>query len=340
MLREVLGEPIEDWMVFLHPDQRDVVSKQYAGPSRVRGAAGTGKTVVGLHRAAWLAEQNRGKLVTQPILFTTYIKSLPPVFESLYLRLPSARAGEVEFVHVDRLARQVCTRAGDKVNTAPREIDAAFATAFKRVVYPGTPLGDAGFGRQYLRDEITAVVKGRGIADLDAYLEIQRTGRRAPMGRAQRTQVWDLMREWDEQMAKRGTIDFADVLLRARDHARKAGAPTYSSIIVDEAQDLTLVGLQLLRALVNGPDGTDRENGLMILGDGAQRIYAGGFKLRQAGVEVRGRTTLLSTNYRNTDEIIDIAQAVAGDTEVDDLGEEFQRATKRPPPIAVAIGRC
>ena len=103
----------------------------------MRGAAGTGKTVVGLHRAAWLAEQNRGKLVTQPILFTTYIKSLPPVFESLYLRLPSAPGGEVEFVHVDRLARQVCTRAGDKVNTAPREIDAAFATAFKRVVYPG-----------------------------------------------------------------------------------------------------------------------------------------------------------------------------------------------------------
>jgi superfamily I DNA/RNA helicase len=133
------------------------------------------------------------------------------------------------------------------------------------------------------------------------------------------------MREWDEQMAKRGTIDFADVLIRARDHARKAGAPTYSSIIVDEAQDLTLVGLQLLRALVNGPDGTDRENGLMLLGDGAQRIYAGGFKLRQAGVEVRGRTTLLSTNYRNTDEIIDIAQAVAGDSEVDDLGEEFRR---------------
>jgi hypothetical protein len=183
VLRDVLGEPIEDWMVFLHPDQRDVVSKHFAGPSRVRGAAGTGKTVVGLHRAAWLAAQNRGRLVTQPILFTTYIKSLPPVFESLYLRLPAAKAGEVEFVHVDRLARQVCTRAGDKVNTAPREIDAAFATAFKRVVYPGTPLGDAGFGRQYLRDEITAVVKGRGIADLDAYLEIQRTGRRAPMGR-------------------------------------------------------------------------------------------------------------------------------------------------------------
>lgn len=325
VLREVLAQPIEDWMIFLHPDQREVVSKQFAGPARVRGAAGTGKTVVGLHRAAWLAEENRANGATKPILFTTYIKSLPPVFESLYLRMPKSRAGEVEFVHVDRLARQICNQAGDKVTTAPREIDAAFATAHKRIVFPGTPLGDAGFGRQYLSDEITAVIKGRGIVDLDTYLDIARTGRRAPMGRAQRTQVWELMGEWDAQMAKRGTVDFADVLLRARDHARKLATARYSSIIVDEAQDLTLVGLQLLRALVNAPEGTDRPNGLLLLGDGAQRIYAGGFKLRQAGVEVRGRTTLLSTNYRNTNEIIDTAQSIAGDSEVDDLAEEFRR---------------
>jgi hypothetical protein len=325
VLREVLGQPIEDWMVFLHPDQRNVISRRFEGPSRIRGAAGTGKTVVGLHRAAWLAEQNRENSTAKPVLFTTYIKSLPPVFESLFLRLPQTRSGEVEFVHVDRLARQVCTSAGDKVNTDPKKIEAAFATAFKRTVFVGTPLGDSGFGRQYLRDEITAVVKGRGIVDLDEYLEIARTGRRAPMGRQQRTQVWDLMLEWDSEMAKRGTLDFADVLLRARDHARQLSTSMFSSVIVDEAQDLTLVGLQLLRALVNAPDAADRPNGLMLLGDGAQRIYAGGFKLRQAGVEVRGRTTLLSTNYRNTDEIIGIAQAVAGDEEIDDLGEEYRR---------------
>ncbi|MFS8585549.1 MAG: 3'-5' exonuclease, partial [Acidimicrobiia bacterium] len=95
--------------------------------------------------------------------------------------------------------------------------------------------------------------------------------------------------------------------------------------IVEEAQDLTLVGLQLVRALVNGPSGVDVPNGLLLLGDGAQRIYAGGFKLRQAGVEVRGRTTVLRVNYRNTAEIIDTALAVAGDGEVDDLAEQFRR---------------
>lgn len=324
-LAEVLNQPIEDWMIFLHPDQRAMVSRNFEGPARVRGSAGTGKTVVGLHRAAWLAERNRAAGETRPILFTTFIRSLPPVFESLYLRMPGTRAGDVEFVHIHRLASQVCAAAGDKQVTAPREIDAAFATAHKRIVYVGTPLANGGFGRQYLRDEITTVIKGRGITSLDTYLEVGRTGRRAPMARRQREQVWDLMREWDAEMARRGTVDFADVVLRARDHARSLPAPRYSAAIIDEAQDLSLVGLQLVRALVNAPEARDRANGLLLLGDGAQRIYAGGFKLRQAGVEVRGRTTVLRVNYRNTDEIIGTALAVAGDSTVDDLAEEFRR---------------
>jgi superfamily I DNA/RNA helicase len=126
-------------------------------------------------------------------------------------------------------------------------------------------------------------------------------------------------------MQARGTIDFPDVVLRARDHARRRPEPTYRAAIIDEAQDLTLVGLQLVRALVNGPDAVDRPDGLLIVGDGAQRIYAGGFTLRQAGVEVRGRTTVLRTNYRNTRQILEAAMAVAGDEEINDLGEEQLR---------------
>ena len=92
------------------------------------------------------------------------------------------------------------------------------------------------------------------------------------------------------------------MVLRARDHARRRQVPTYPAEIVDEDQDLTLVGLQLVQALVDGPGG-DRPDGLLILGDGTQRIYAEGFTLRHAVVEVRGRTTVLRTNYRNTAEI-------------------------------------
>jgi hypothetical protein len=321
-LADVLNRPIEDWMIFLHPDQRAMVSRHFEGPARVRGSAGTGKTVVGLHRAAWLARRHREAGEARPVLFTTFIRSLPPVFESLYLRLPGTQAGEVEFVHLHRLASQVCAAAGDRQVTAPKRIDGAFTTAFESTVVRGTPLSDAGFGRQYLRDEITSVIKGRGLTSLSTYLEVERTGRRAPMARRHREQVWELMAAWDAEMARQGTVDFADVVLRARDHARALPKPGYSAAIVDEAQDLSLAPA---RALVNAPETVDRPNGLLLLGDGAQRIYAGGFKLRQAGVEVRGRTTVLKVNYRNTGEIIGTALAVAGDGSVDDLGEQFRR---------------
>jgi len=81
-----------------------------------------------------------------------------------------------------------------------------------------------------------------------------------------------------------------------------------------------------VRILVNGPTGIDQPDGLLIVGDGAQRIYPGAFTLRQAGVEVRGRTTVLRQNYRNTAQILGAAMAVAGREPVVDMDDEgYQR---------------
>ncbi|MCY4621320.1 MAG: hypothetical protein OXD34_05720 [bacterium] len=341
-LAAVMGRPIEDWMIFLHPNQRSAIGRHYSGPARVRGSAGTGKTVVGLHRAVWLAKRNRrlreqrkdqlipADGVIRPVLFTTFIKTLPPVFEALYLRLAGALAGEVEFVNVDRLARKVCTRAGEQLIPDMRAVDAAFKTAFMRTVPPGSPLARSGFTERYVREEISVVIKGRAIDSLDEYLQIARIGRRVPMGRSLRTQVWELRKAWDREMASLGVVDFPDIILRALHHARRLEEPLYSAVIVDEAQDITMAGLLFLRALVNAPNpDEDRPNGLLILGDGAQRIYPGGYTLRQAGIEVRGRTTVLSVNYRNTDEILGAAMAVAGDNRVHDLAEDFRRGDER-----------
>ena len=341
-LAEVMGRPIEDWMIFLHPDQKLAIGRHYSGPARVRGSAGTGKTVVGLHRAAWLAKRNltlkqerKARLILsdeiiKPVLFTTFISTLPPVFEALYLRLPSALAGEVEFINVDRLARKVCQAAGERLVVNRKLVDAAFRAALMRIVAPGSPLARSGFTERYVREEITVVIKGRAIASLDEYVRIARVGRRVPMGRSLRTQVWDLREAWDEELAGRLVVDFPDVVLRALHHARRLDEPLYSAVIVDEAQDITMAGLLFLRALVNAPlSDKDRPNGMLVLGDGAQRIYPGGYTLRQAGIEVRGRTTVLSVNYRNTDEILNAAMAVAGDSQIHDLGEDFLRGDQR-----------
>lgn len=337
-LAEIMGRPIEDWMIFLHPDQRNAVRRRYSGPARVRGSAGTGKTVVGLHRAVWLANRNLRlrrdqanqlsglQKETKPVLFTTYISTLSPVLEALYLRMPDAAAGEVDFRNVDKLAFWLCRRTGETINLDTRATNEAFKVAHEQVITKESPLGSKGLSEQYLQEEIRTVIKGRALETVDEYREIPRIGRKVALGRRQRAQVWELRETWDAEMARREVFDFPDVILRALHHALQLAEPLYSAVIVDEAQDLTLAGLQLLRALVNAPHHSqDGPDGLLILGDGAQRIYPGGFNLRRAGVEVRGRTTVLDVNYRNTSPIINAAMAVAGGSEIEDLEETYRR---------------
>lgn len=319
--QRVLTAPIEDWMVFLHPDQRGAVLRRYEGPSRVRGSAGTGKTVVALHRAAELARRYRGE---GPILFTTFVASLPPVFQHLYERIPGTRPGEVEFVNVDKLASTICGEAGVRLRVDVQASDAAMASAWKQTAAVST-LTKAGMTRGYAQEEIAAVIKGRGLASVDQYLDLERTGRRMPLSRSMRVAVWELFEAYQSQLAVRRVVDFADRVGSALEIA-SSGEPRYRAAVIDEAQDISLVGLQFVRALVNGTAVADRPDGLVIVGDGAQRIYPGGYTLRQAGIEVRGRTTVLRVNYRNTREVIGAAMAVAGDASVDDLGDEYRRA--------------
>ncbi len=325
-LERLLTAPIEEWMLFLHPDQRSVVDRHYNGPARVRGSAGTGKTVVLLHRAAALADRYDPQTSDDggQILVTTFIRSLPPVLEHLYRRLPNSRPGAIEFTNVDKLAYRVCAEAGERPSLDGRAVEAARAAAWKHVVSDASALQRLGITEAYVSEEVTAVIKGRGIADLDSYLMAKRTGRRLQLGDAARREVWAFAEAWNEGLRKRGVVDFADVVLRARDLARARETPAYRCALVDEAQDLTLAGLQLIRSLVNGPEG-DRPDGLFLAGDGAQRIYPGGFTLRQAGVEVRGRTTVLKVNYRNTSEVLGAALATTGADVVEDLAEEFSR---------------
>ncbi len=421
--QRLLSAPIEDWMIFLHPDQRALVERHFNGPARVRGSAGTGKTVVALHRAAALAkrfanqtnqtrlinaelkeidrqidtsnpesvagkvEALRGLLETNPdnlafqavlkteeaslnkhltrkaelekekrtlddtsvlgtdqpqkrILFTTFISTLPPVFENLYKRLPTAVDSAVEFINVDKLAGRVCRQEGKPPKRDPSAVSKAFEQALKAVVREDTPLHRADLPRGYLQDEVTRVLKGRGIDSLDEYLDMERTGRKTRFTAAMRKQAWELREDWDRRLSEAGVEDFSDVIRRARDLARQRTEPLYHAAIVDESQDLTLVGLQLIRALVSGSDGQDRSDALFIVGDGAQKIYPGGFTLAQAGINVRGTSTILRVNYRNTREIIDVAMACAGSEPVNDLGDEYNRGDTNPETVRGGIKPC
>lgn len=324
-VERLMSAPIEEWMVFLHPDQRTLVDRRFNGPARVRGAAGTGKTVVALHRAAALAARYGTTTPNErpPVLFTTFIRSLPPVLEMLYSRLPNRVAGGVEFVNVDKLANRLCREAGQQPRLDPNAVNKAFNQAYNAVVQPNTPLH--GQTREYLQEEIAAVLKARGVASLDDYLQMERTGRKSRFTAPMREQAWALHQECDRLLAEAGVQDFPDVLRRARDIARRRREPMFRAAVVDEAQDLSLVALQLVDALVSDGNGERPPDSLFLVGDGAQKIYPGGFTLAQAGLDVRGNSAVLRVNYRNTQEIIAAAMACTGSEPVNDLGDTFLR---------------
>ncbi len=318
--------PIEDWMVFLHPSQRELIQREYTGVARIRGSAGTGKTVVALHRAARLARHHRdGDL---PVLFTTFINNLPPVFENLFGRLPGTSAGRVVFTNVDKLAHQVCREAGERVVLDPRLVDDAFEAACAEVVVAGSPLKESGLSRRYLREEINSVIKGRGLASVDEYLRIERKGRRTRFSPVMREQAWLLREALDRRLRESEVMDFPDVVLRALE-VSNTEQPRFRAAIVDESQDLTLAALKLVAAVLPNVAG---EGQLLLVGDGAQRIYPGGFGLRAAGMDVRGRSAVLRLNYRNTAAIASTAAACAGES-VFDFDDDLDRAAEMAPTL-------
>ena len=299
-------EDFEEWMLFLSAAQRRLVVRHHAGAARIRGAAGTGKTVVALHRAAELGRRYPG----DRILVTTFSRSLCNYLAALFRRLPSA-PGNVEFLNIDRVARAILPVPP---SLDPDKAAAAFSAAYERVV-PGTPVER--LGAEYLRDEIRRVIKGRD-ASREEYLDtgrFERLGRIQSLRRRDRETCWRLREAWDEELAALGISSFEDILVSARDAARDRDRPVYRSVIVDEGQDMTLVGMQLVRALVTCNSRSKLlTDSILMLDDTAQRIYAGGFRPAWAGLDFTGNSLTVRRNYRNSKAIFQAARVVRGDS--------------------------
>lgn len=322
VLAGALNTPIEDWMAFLHPDQAKLVRRTASGPSRIRGAAGTGKSVVGLHRAEWLARTR-----SERVLVTSFVRTVPAVLKSLYESFADpATHSRVEFVTVDSVAKMLLERRG--MYRPPRRdlAERQFERAWSKVGVYG-PLRRSQQSMDYWREEVTDVIKGRALTSLEEYQGLRRVGRRYPLSSEQRAAVWELYEAYQGFLAEAGVVDFKDVLIRAEQAARRETVGSrYDTIIVDEVQDISCVGLRMLHALVG-----DAPDGLLLIGDGQQAIYPGGFTLAEAGIDVRGRSTVLRRNYRNTAEILRAAEEiVAGDvfSDLDDREELGARDTE------------
>ncbi len=312
---------IEDWMIFLSPLQRRAVDRNLNGPARITGGPGTGKTVVGLHRAAKLTRELVGP---KRVLMTSFVRTIPETLDQLFKRLAPGQHRFVDFRHIHEMAADFLRTRGQWVDRDANAADAARARFERRFnAEPGRALSllSQGFSSAYLWDEITRVIEGRAITDLTAYLQIKRHGRKRPMQAEARRLTWTIYEEYREACDRqRPRLVDAEWMLQLAHHAlrKEPTGQRYQAIVVDEAQDMTEVGLRfLLELLEDGPAGR-----LILIGDQAQRVYPGGFRLSDIGVDTRGRSFTLRESYRSTDEIMQAVGALGRDLSAEDYGED------------------
>ncbi|WP_336084039.1 UvrD-helicase domain-containing protein [Nocardia sp. SSK8] len=255
-------------MTFLDPAQNALVARNYQGPARIAGPAGTGKTVLALHRMAYQARRSTG-----PLLYTTLAKNLPPYQRAAFTQMAPPVAARAEFTNLHAWARDLLARRGVPFEMDLDRADTAFARAWSRVRAHG-PLAGISSDIRYWREEIDRVIKGRGLGvdDYRQYRRLLRRGRKVALRDGAREQVWELYRQHEAIRADMRCHDANDLITAALDQVRRRPFDRpYAIVVVDEVQDMTVQSLRLVHALTG-----DAPNALLLVGDGRQRIYAGG----------------------------------------------------------------
>lgn len=325
-LRRVFEEGLEGWRVFLHPDQRKLAYRDYNGPAMVRGGAGTGKTVVAMHRGKYLADQIKDDPARtgQRVLLTTFTTSLAHDIEAnLRTLCPDhldARPPRIEVINLDRWVSQFLKR-----KNFAREV-AFFGEARERLdqiwqeVFDDHDLPE-GLSEPFVKAEWSQIVQAKGLTDKRAYLKASRAGRGTPLDRRKRATLWALFEDYSARMISEGLAEPDDAYREAID-ILSSEAPNlpYAAVIVDEAQDMGEQAFRLIRAIVPESPAGD-QNSIFIVGDAHQRIYGRRASMSSCGIEVRGRSRRLRLNYRTTQEIRAWAVSILEGVSVDDLDE-------------------
>ncbi len=290
-LQRALEYPWEKWTVFLHPAQQETVRRQYSGPARVAGSAGTGKTVVALHRAAHLARTN----ATAQVLLTTFSIALA---RNLRQKLGRLIGDEPE------LQNRIAVRAIDEVGLELHE--SAFGTPrvptasmLRALLKTASESGEAHrFSQRFLEAEWNDVVDAWQLDSWEAYRDVARLGRKTRLGEKQRALLWSIFARLRADLHERGFVTIPAVFAAATEHIRSGATSPADFVVVDEAQDISIPQLRFLAALAGG-----KENGLFFAGDLGQRIFQTPFSWKSLGVDIRGRSRMLRINYRTSHQI-------------------------------------
>lgn len=290
-LERAFTYPWDKWTIFLHPAQREIVERDYSGPTRVSGSAGTGKTIVALHRAAFLARANRDSR----ILLTTFSETLADALRTKLRRLISnePRLGESLEVHaINAIAERLYEQHFGRPNIATPQVIRRFTSEAAALV------AELKFGLGFHLTEWNELVDAWQLQTWESYRDIKRLGRKMRLQESQRAKLWEVLDAVRTRLRAEGLVTHAEMFTILAAHLETRKHPPFEFVVVDEAQDLSVPQLRFLAAL-----GGKRPNSLFFAGDLGQRIFQQPFSWKSLGVDLRGRSTTLHINYRTSHQI-------------------------------------
>jgi hypothetical protein len=290
-LERALECPWEKWTIFLHPEQRQLVEKKYGGPARVSGSAGTGKTVVALHRAAYLARASPDSRM----LLTTFSDALANSLRTKLMRLigDEPRLGErLEVLSLDAVGRRLYEADFDPVDLASGE------TIRQLLQESANEVEGHRFSPSFLLTEWEQVVDAWRLGAWEEYRDVRRLGRKTRLPEAQRRTLWEIFSGLRSRLDARGLMTTADMFSRLASHVAESERRPFDFAVVDEAQDVSVSQLRFLAAV-----GGNLPDSLFFAGDLGQRIFQSPFSWKALGIEIRGRSRTLRINYRTSHQI-------------------------------------
>lgn len=290
-LERALDYPWEKWTIFLHPTQRQWVEKDYNGPARVSGSAGTGKTIVALHRAVFLARNHPDARV----LLTTFSELLANSLRTKLRRLISnePHIGERLEVHsIDAMGRRLYEMQFGSPNIVSRE------ELQQLLIEASGEVEGHKFNQRFLITEWNDVVDAWQLETWESYRDVRRLGRKTRLSEQQRQVLWSIFDRVRLSLVDRGLLTYPGLFGQLSTQITERKHPPFDFAVIDEAQDVSVSQLRFLAAF-----GGQRPNSLFFAGDLGQRIFQTPFSWKSLGVDVRGRSRTLHINYRTSHQI-------------------------------------
>jgi hypothetical protein len=318
LMEEIINGDLSKWQIFLHPSQRKLVESNFKGSVKVTGGAGTGKTVVALHRLKFLSTLPRSN-DNRKIAFTTFTNALTQNLSVLADKL-SIDKSKVVINNIDALAREIALE-NKLIDKSTRVLDFYNSKSSLELWDEILEQSLSEFDSSFLSTEYQNVVLFNDIKELYDYLRVSRIGRGKPISRKQKMEVWDLIATYNKKKKQDGYIDRGELFNLVSAYNKTRPEKQFKYLVADEVQDLSNVELRFLRSLVE-----EKENDLFLVGDPFQKIYARKLNFTAAGIAVRGnRSRQLRINYRTSEEIKRLALSAVKGINYDDFDGEAEK---------------